>query len=130
MTLQSNEICYRLTPALSRRCPRKRALPSEPLGPPLPRIARLMALAIRLGDRIERENLDCRELARCGHVSRTRLTQILNLLTLAPDIQERLLFLSAAEKGRDAISEKQIRGLAAEYDWERQRCAFERLLPG
>jgi hypothetical protein len=58
------------------------------------------------------------------------LTQILNLLTLAPDIQERLLFLSAAEKGRDAISEKQIRGLAAEYDWERQRCAFERLLPG
>jgi hypothetical protein len=128
MTLQPNEICYRLTPARSSRCPKKRTLPSEPLGPPLPHIARLMALAIRLGDRIEREDLDCKEVARCGHISRTRLTQILNLLSLAPDIQERLLFLSAAEKGRDAISEKQIRSLAAEYDWERQRRAFERLL--
>jgi len=87
-----------------------------------------MALAIRLGSRIERENLDCRDLARCGQVSRSRLTQILNLLSLAPDIQERLLFLAAAEKGHDAISEKQIRRLAAEYDWERQRRAFERLL--
>jgi hypothetical protein len=128
MTPQPNEICYRLTPALSRLCPRKRALPSEPPGPSVPRIARLMALAIHLGGRIERENLDCRELAHCGHVSRTRLTQILNLLSLAPDIQERLLFLAAAEKGRDAISEKQIRSLVAEYDWERQRRAFERLL--
>jgi hypothetical protein len=35
------------------------------------------------------------ELARLGHVSRTRVTQILNLLHLAPDIQERLLFLPA-----------------------------------
>ena len=128
MTLPPHEIRYRLTPARSRRCPKKHTLSTEPLGPPVPRIARLMALAIRLGDRIERENLDCRELARCGHVSRTRLTQILNLLSLAPDIQERLLFLAAAEKGRDAISEKQIRSLAAEYDWDRQRRAFERLL--
>ena len=46
----------------------------------------------------------------------------------SPDIQERLLFLAAAEKGRDTISEKKIRALAAEYDWERQRRAFERLL--
>jgi hypothetical protein len=131
MTLPPNEICYQLTARASRRSTRKRTLacqPSRPLGPPVPRIARLMALAIRLGDRIERENLDCKELARCGHVSRTRLTQILNLLSLAPNIQERLLFLAAAEKGRDTISEKKIRALAAEYDWERQRRAFERLL--
>ena len=127
MTLPSNEICYQLPPRSSRRST-KRTLLSQPLGPPLPRIARLMALAIHLGARIERENLDGSELARCGHVSRTRLTQILNLLSLAPDIQERLLFLARAEKGRDAISEKQIRSLAAEYDWERQRRAFEQLL--
>ena len=58
-----------------------------------------------------------RELARLGHVSRTRVTQILNLLHLAPHIQERLLFLHAAEKGRDPISEKKIRSLASEYDF-------------
>ncbi len=122
-----DEICYALTPRPSRRL-QKPTLCSQPIGPPLARITRLMALAIRLGRRIEREDLDCSELARCGHVSRTRLTQILNLLSLAPDIQERLLFLPAAAKGGDAISEKKIRSLAAEYDWEQQRCAFERLL--
>jgi hypothetical protein len=58
MTLPPNEICYQLTARASRRSTRKRTLacqPSRPLGPPVPRIARLMALAIRLGDRIERE---------------------------------------------------------------------------
>jgi hypothetical protein len=67
-------------------------------------------------------------VARLGHVSRTRVTQILNLLHLAPDIQERLLWLPAVEKGRDPISEKQLRRLASEYDWDRQRQAFELLL--
>jgi hypothetical protein len=38
--------------------------------------------------------------------------------TIAPDIQELLLFVTAAEKGHDAISEKKIRGLAAECDRE------------
>jgi hypothetical protein len=47
------------------------------------------------------------------------VTKILNLLHLAPTIQERLLFLPAVEKGRDAISEKKIRSLASEYDWDR-----------
>jgi hypothetical protein len=39
------------------------------LGPPLPRITRLMALAIQLDRRIARENLDCSELARCVGMS-------------------------------------------------------------
>lgn len=125
MSLPPHEICYQLPPRPSWRC-RKGMLAAQP---PLPRLTRLMALAIRLGEKIERNHLDCRELARCGHVSRTRLTQILNLLHLAPDIQERLLFLAPAEKGRDAITEKQIRTLAGEWDWERQRQAFEGLLP-
>jgi hypothetical protein len=40
-------------------------------------------------------------LARLGHLSRARVTQILGLLLLAPDIQEMLLFLPATERGRD-----------------------------
>ena len=61
----------------------------------LPRISRLMALAIRF-DGLVREGVvaDQAELARLGHVSRARITQIMNLLHLAPDIQEALLFLA------------------------------------
>jgi len=52
-----------------------------------------MALAIRFDDLIRRgEVRDYADLARLGHVSRARITQIMNLLNLAPDIQERLLF--------------------------------------
>jgi hypothetical protein len=128
MTQPPTEISYQLAATRSRRRLRQCRMPSQAPGPPLARITRLMALALALGGRIAREGLDCGELARLGHVSRTRLTQILNLLHLAPDIQERLLFLPAVEKGRDAISEKQLRRLASEYDWDRQRRAFERLL--
>jgi hypothetical protein len=128
MTQMPHEICYQLAATTSRRRLRKHTMPSQLPGPPLARITRLMALAIELGGRIAREGLDCRELARLGHVSRTRLSQILNLLHLAPDIQERLLFLPAVERGRDPISEKQLRSLVSEYDWDRQRRAFERLL--
>ena len=124
MALLPDEVTYQLTLPLTRRR-RKSALAPQP---PLARITRLVALAIRLGSAIERHKIDCNQLARSGHVSRSRLTQILNLLNLAPDIQERLLFLPVGEKGRDRISEKKIRHLAAEYDWERQRSAFERLL--
>jgi hypothetical protein len=128
MTQPPSEISYQLVSTPSRRHRRKRTMPLQPPGPPLARITRLMALAIELGGRIAREGLDCGEVARLGHVSRTRVTQILNLLHLAPDIQERLLLLPAVEKGRDPISEKQLRRLASEYDWDRQRQAFELLL--
>ena len=69
-----------------------------------------MALALRL-DQLIRDGVvnDQAELARLGHVSRARLTQIMNLLSLAPDIQELILFLPATERGRDAITEKQLR---------------------
>jgi len=87
-----------------------------------PRVARLMALAIRL-DQLIRDGVvaDQAELARLGHVSRARLTQIMNLLCLAPDIQEELLFLPATERGRDAVTEKQLRPIAGIPDWKKQR---------
>lgn len=55
----------------------------------VPRIARLMALAIRFEQLISTgEVKDYAELARLGNVSRARITQIMNLRLLAPDIQE------------------------------------------
>jgi hypothetical protein len=102
------------------------------LNPALPRITRLMALAIKLdGMMCGPETIKRTDIAQLGRVSRSRITQILNLLLLAPDLQERLLFLTPAGEGREPICEKKIRQLAYEYDWELQRSKFERLFgPG
>jgi hypothetical protein len=55
----------------------------------VPRIARLMALAIRMENLIRVGGIiDYSQLAQLGHVSRARITQIMNLLLLAPDIPE------------------------------------------
>jgi hypothetical protein len=59
----------------------------------LPRVTRLMALAIKLGQLLDEGVATHAELARLGQVTRARMSQILNLLHLAPDLQERLLTL-------------------------------------
>lgn len=64
---------------------------------------------------------DQAELAGLGHVSRARLTQIMDLLYLAPDPQEQILFLPTTERGRDAVTERDLRPIAAVADWRKQR---------
>jgi hypothetical protein len=88
-----------------------------------------MALAIRL-DQLIRDGVarDQAELARLGHVSRARLTQIMNLLCLAPDLQEQILFLPETERGRDAVTEKHLRPIVAVPDWRKQRKLWGRHL--
>jgi hypothetical protein len=94
----------------------------------VPKISRLMALAIRFDGMLARgEVRDYAELARLGHVTRARVTQIMNLLNLAPDIQERILFLPEVEAGRDPVKEWQVRPVAAETDWRRQRAKWQEL---
>jgi hypothetical protein len=46
---------------------------------------------------------DFRTLARLGHVSPARISQIVSLLHLAPNIQEALLFRSRPEGGQDCL---------------------------
>ena len=88
----------------------------------VPRISRLMSLAIHF-DRLIREGkvADQSELARLAHVTQPRMTQIMNLNHLAPDIQEELLFLSRVTSGRGPIHERRLRPIAAEVNWRRQR---------
>lgn len=88
----------------------------------VPRISRLMALAIRL-ERLLAEGVarDYADLARLGGVTRARLTQIMNLTLLAPDIQDALLFLPRIIRGRDPVTEPQLRAIAAVPDWRKQR---------
>lgn len=88
----------------------------------VPRISRLMAVAIRLERLLQTgEVSDIFELARLGHVSQPRMSQILALTLLAPDIQEELLFLPRVTAGKSAIHEKMLRPISAEIDWARQR---------
>ena len=95
----------------------------------VPRISRLMALALRLQRLVQSgEVADYADLARLGHVSRARVTQIMNLLNLAPDIQEELLFLPRTLKGRDPIRERHLRPIAAVLDWRKQRRMWKQLL--
>ena len=88
-----------------------------------------MALALRF-DRLisEGEITDQAELARIGQVSRARVTQIMNLLLLAPDIQEEILFLPRTLSGRDPIRERHIRPLTTVLDWRKQRRLWKQLL--
>jgi hypothetical protein len=94
----------------------------------IPRIARLMALAIKFQEMVDcREVLDYADLARLGYVSRARLTQIMNLQLLAPDIQEMLLFLPLARDRHGTIREQMLRPLCTETAWDLQRCAWSGL---
>lgn len=95
----------------------------------VPRIARLMALAIHF-DRLLQEGKikDFADIARLGHVTRARATQIMNLLLLSPFIQEQILFLPPVESGRDPIKEWQVRPIAATADWGKQIPMWGRLM--
>ena len=91
----------------------------------VPRVARLMALAIKY-DGLLRKGVvaDLSELARLCQVTQPRMTQIMNLLHLAPDIQEQILDLPAVPKGRDPITERDLRPIAAASAWKKQRIAW------
>jgi len=49
------------------------------------------------------------------------MTQIMNLLNLAPEIQEAILFLPRVEQGGDPVSERELRSIVALSDWKKQR---------
>ncbi len=96
----------------------------------VPRVNRLMALAIRFDELLRKgEVKDYAELARLSHVTRARVTQIMNLLNLAPEIQERLLFLSPTVDGPDKVKEYHLRPIAAAVTWELQRRRFRAIVP-
>ena len=85
--------------------------PPQPPPPPgrVPRVSRLLALAVRCEHLVRTGSIPTyAALAQLGRVSRARISQIMNLLVLAPDIQEELLFLPRTERGRDPIHLRQL----------------------
>lgn len=95
---------------------------SKPALERIPRISRYMALAIHFEDLIRQGVvIDYADLARLGHVTRARVTQIMNLRLLAPEIQDELLFLEAITNRVDLIQLKQLQTIATDFNWEDQR---------
>ena len=97
---------------------------SEPAGR-TPRVSKLMALAVRY-DQLLRDGkvADQSELARLAHVTQPRMTQIMNLNHLAPDIQEAVLHLPPVAEGRDPVTERDLRPITRVRDWRKQRAMW------
>ena len=118
------------------------ATPAEPISKPclhigkagsaarkLPRIARLLALAIKLEELVRQGVVrDYAELARLGHVTRARITQIVSLCYLAPDIQEAILFAEGQWR-MDRVGESKVRPIAQCVDWDEQRRLWQHVVP-
>jgi hypothetical protein len=129
-----------LTVTCSLPCPRRGRtgrdeLPAGRAGPGLPappgrvpRVARLLALALRCEQLLGAGVVaSYRELAELGHVSRARVSQVMNLLALAPDLQEQILCGPRVERGRDPVHLRQLQPIAATLDWRQQRQMWHQL---
>jgi hypothetical protein len=120
---------FEITLDLPRRQGRKegtRKIERPAPTPRTPRVTRLMALAVRYQGLVDGGELrDYADIARLGYVTRARVTQVMNLSNLAPDIQENLLFPDGF-----LPPERRLRKLAAQVDWDTQRRLWRELLPG
>jgi hypothetical protein len=104
-----------------RKKVREGAAPA-PLPARLPRVVKLLALAHRFEGLIRAGQFrDYAKIAAVGHATRARLSQIMSLLNLAPDIQEALLCLPRVERGRDPIILADLMPITMELEWTRQR---------
>ena len=87
-----------------------------------------MALAIRLEHLLATGQVkDQAEIARTAGITRARVTQILNLLNLAPDIQQAILELEPSQTAEPPLPESELRQIAIETSWIRQRRLWKQL---
>ncbi|HYM11428.1 MAG TPA: hypothetical protein VEU62_11885 [Bryobacterales bacterium] len=97
----------------------------QPAASRIPRITRLMALPIKFQEMVDRgEVRDYADLARLGYVSRARMTQIMNLLNLAPQLQENIVL---DPEQVETISESLIREITGLVLWQDQLNAWEQV---
>jgi hypothetical protein len=104
--------------------------PVQSVLPPgrIPRVSRLLALAHRFDGLVRTGAVrDYAELARLGRVTRARISQVINLLNLAPSIQEEVLFLPRTVSGRDPIILADLQPIASVVSWTKQRRMWDHL---
>ena len=94
----------------------------------MPRVSRLLALAMRFEGLVRSGAVgNYAELARLGQVTQARISQIMELTLLAPDLQEAILFLPRTAQGRDPIILRDMLSIAAQRDWQKQRRLWAKL---
>ena len=118
------EIQFSLRTKLRDASEQTEQIPSRRLGR-LPRITQVLALAIHLEDMIRRDEAkDYADLGRLSCLCRERISQIIRLTYLSPEIQVELLYLPPTTRGRFPISETAVRKIANLLAWEDQRRAW------
>ena len=91
---------------------------SKPALERIPRISRYVALAIHFEDLIRQGVVtDYADLARLGHVTRARVTQIMNLRLLAPKIQEEILLELQPTR---QIQLRAMQEITVQFCWQKQ----------
>jgi len=60
------------------------------------------------------------ELTELGHVTTARISQITNMLSVAPGIQEAILYLPRTLQGHDSIHLRQLQPIAMTLEWRKQ----------
>lgn len=130
MTATPRELVF--TASVFRVRKGRRVVLTETPAPALPprarplKVARLIALAHVLQARVEAGE-SAAELARALGFTRARISQLLALTLLAPDIAERLLFMTN-ECSFDRLTEHALRPVLAHLLWADQRRAFDWLI--
>jgi hypothetical protein len=93
-----------------------------------PRITQVLALAIYFDDLIRKSEATAyADIARRTCLSRERISQLMRLNHLAPDIQVEVLYLPPTPTGKYPISETALRGVANLLSWPDQRLKWGRI---
>jgi ParB-like chromosome segregation protein Spo0J len=86
-----------------------------------------MALALKMEHMLATGEVKTQtELARLAHVTPARITQIMRLLDLAPDIQEAILLAEPTTEHRRSSVHDELLAVASRVDWGAQRRRWNR----
>ena len=113
--------------------PSRNAQPEAAEGAPpeagrLPRVTRVMALTNQIQEMIRAgEARDCADLARLAGVSRERISQIMKLAWLAPEIQMEVLYFPPVSGVHFPIRERALRNISNRICWNEQREMWDKL---
>jgi hypothetical protein len=117
------------TPA-RRTVVREGPKPARPDGR-IARISRLLALAHHFRTLLDTGVVRTQmQLATLTKLTTARISQIMDLLVLAPDLQEEILFLPPVTKGPAPITERDLRPLLKTLVWSEQRARWAELRVG